>query len=208
MTTTAATALELLTATMTTARSTMVLNATAELAHTYSDGSELFLVTHDGNREGQRALAEANGATYGYSWCEAGALEVHVAAGRVKSYRGLGKSLRTVKALAKREAAAEADRAQLEALRVPCVLVCAVVDVTSAPVHQATAAERLALKAGDTVVVHGHGRWRVAIVTGVSRTGTVAYAFTTPTAVAEHSTGTPWPTKGTTKATDSLYLHH
>lgn len=208
MTTTTATVLDLLTAKMTTPRSTMVLNATAELAHTYADGSELYLVKHDGNEAGQKALAEANGERWGYSWAAAGAFEVHVVAGQIKSYRGLAKGLQTTKALGKREAKAEADTAQLEALRIPCALAVGVVDVTSAPVHLATAAERQALQAGDTVVAHGHGRWRKALVTSVSRTGTVAYAFTTPTAVAEHRTGTPWPTRGTTKATDNLYLFH
>lgn len=56
------------------------------------------------------------------------------------------------------------------------------------------------------MLAHGHGRWRVAIVTKVARTGAVSYLFTTPTAVQESTGGRPPLTRGTTKATDNLYV--
>ena len=175
---------------------------TAELAVVREDGTELWLVSFAGTEELDGTPRR---------WSEPAAELFRVRDGQLVTSYGerLGKSLRTVKAVAKRDAAQQAARQLEEQLRPAAVLACRALPARTSPeengYHPVPAAERAALQLGDLVLAHGHGRWRVAVVTSVSRTGSVSYLFTTPTAIEEQGAHRVSLTGGTTKATENLY---
>lgn len=166
-------------------------------------GAEVFLAHHDGNQpaEGDRVNVT--------SWSTPGAHAVLVRAGVITYSSGLGATLRTTKALAARERREDAQLALHDALRPAAVLACKALPANAVPeahgFHLLEQGERAKLQQGSLVLAHGHGRWRVAVVTNVTRTGSVSYLFCTPTAVAEQGAHRVQLTGGTTKAGDNLY---
>lgn len=164
--------------------------------------AEVFLVHHDGNKP---ELITSGSLYYG-----AGAWALYVRDGQlIGSDSRLGASLRTVKALVARERRQDA-QLQLEAdLRPACVMSCKALPANAVPeahgFHPLLPADRAKLTQGSLVLAHGHGRWRVAVVTKVSRTGSVSYLFCTPSALAQFGQHNVPLTGGTTKAGDDLY---
>lgn len=170
--------------------------------HGRQAGGEVFLVHHDGSKPDELTAAT--------SWYEPGAMIVVVRDGAVIYSDRLGATLQTPKALAARERKADALLAEEDELRPAAVMSCQALPGSHSPLshgfYPLEPAERMKLKRGALVIGHGHGRWRVCVVTNVTRTGTVEYLFATPSQVKAARDVHQVPlTRGRTKAGDSLY---